>query len=145
MRAGLLLGCLVALGCDGCATHSFSKARQEKRSWERDARSAALHWLQSIDAGEYSDAYDKEVKRITIATSERQFIRSMKGRRAPFAGVLSRTFIGAAFTGKLTGAPDGIYESILFRTSFAHKSAAAERVILANESGQWRIVDYRLY
>jgi hypothetical protein len=69
----------------------------------------------------------------------------MESRRAPFGRVLSRKFIGAAFTSKLTGSPDGRYESILFRTSFEHKKLAAERVILTHEEGQWRIVDYRVY
>ena len=45
----------------------------------------------------------------------------------------------------MTGAPDGQYESILFRTSFAQKSSAAERVILSREPEGWRVVDYRVY
>jgi hypothetical protein len=69
----------------------------------------------------------------------------MEGRRQPFGRVLSREFIGAAFARNLTGAPDGHYERILFRTAFAHKSVAAERVILSRESDSWRVVDYRLY
>jgi hypothetical protein len=69
----------------------------------------------------------------------------MEGRRAPFGRVLSRKFIGAAFTHKMTGSPDGRYESILFRTSFEHKSLAAERLILSHESQEWRVVDYRVY
>ena len=79
------------------------------------------------------------------ATTEAQFVRSMEGRRQPFGRVHSRVFIGAAYTQKLTGAPDGQYESILFRTSFAQKSGAAERVILSREPDGWRIVDYRVY
>ena len=86
-------------------------------------------------------AYAAESSRLRAATTQEQFVRSMEGRRQPFGGVLSRKFIGAAFTRKLTGAPDGHYESILFRTAFAHKSVAAERVILSQESGGWRVVD----
>jgi hypothetical protein len=69
----------------------------------------------------------------------------MEGRRQPFGRVLSRSFIGAAYTRKLTGAPDGQYESILFRTAFANKSVAAERVILSRETEGWQVVDYRVY
>jgi len=82
---------------------------------------------------------------LRATTTQEQFVRSMEGRRQPFGRVLSRKFIGAAFTRKLTGAPDGDYESILFRTSFTHKSVAAERVILSHESDRWSVVDYRLY
>jgi hypothetical protein len=104
-----------------------------------------LRWLQLVDAGDYTQAYEEEPARLRASTTDAQFIRSMEGRRAPFGRVLSRKFIGAAFTRKLTGSPDGRYESILFRTSFEHKSLAAERVILTQESRQWRVVDYRVY
>ena len=125
--------------------HSISKVLAEKREREKEVRAAALHWLQLVDAGDYAQAYDEEPARLRASTTEGQFFRSMEGRRAPFGRVLSRKFIGAAFTRKLTGSPDGRYESILFRTSFGHKALAAERVILTHESRQWRVVDYRVY
>ena len=125
--------------------HSVSKHLTEKREREKDARAAALHWLQLVDGGDYAQAYAEEPARLRASTTEGQFLRSMEGRRAPFGRVLSRRFIGAAFTRKLTGSPDGRYESILFRTSFEHKALAAERVILTHESRKWRVVDYRVY
>jgi Protein of unknown function (DUF4019) len=129
----------------GCAIHSASKAPSEKRQREQEARAAALRWLQLVDTRDYAQAYEEEPARLRAGSTEAQFVRSMEGRRAPFGRVLSRTFIGAAFTRKLTGSPDGRYESILFRTSFEHKKVAAERVILSYESRQWRVVDYRVY
>jgi hypothetical protein len=124
---------------------AVTKSLAEKRSREEGARAAAEEWLGLIDAANYTAAYAAESRRLRAATTQEQFVRSMEGRRQPFGGVLSRKFIGAAFTRKLTGAPDGHYESILFRTAFAHKSVAAERVILSRESDTWRVVDYRLY
>jgi hypothetical protein len=124
---------------------SISKSLAEKRVREREARTAAEEWVGLIDAARYASAYASEPARLRATTTQEQFVRSMEGRRQPFGRALSRNFIGAAFTRKLTGAPDGDYESILFRTSFAHKSVAAERVILSHESGEWRVVDYRLY
>ncbi|HEY8835915.1 MAG TPA: DUF4019 domain-containing protein [Chthoniobacterales bacterium] len=145
-RALLLLTCLGIALQPGCAMHrSVTKSLAEKRSREKEVRAAAEEWLGLIDAANYTAAYAAESPRLRAATTEEQFVRSMEGRRQPFGGVLSRKFIGAAFTRKLTGAPDGHYESILFRTAFAHKSVAAERVILSQESGVWRVVDYRLY
>jgi hypothetical protein len=130
----------------GCAfQRSASKSLAEKKEREKETRATALEWLTLVDAGDYPAAYAMEPTRLRAATTEEQFIRSMEGRRAPFGQVLSRSFIGAAFTRKLTGAPDGRYESILFRTSFENKKLAAERVILSHESGQWRVVDYRVY
>lgn len=145
-RVLALLTCICLASAPGCALHrSAAKSLAEKRARESEARAAAAEWLALIDAADYAAAYVLEPERLRTVTTQEQFIRSMEGRRAPFGKMLSRTFIGAAFTRKLTGAPDGRYESILFRTSFAHKSVAAERVILSFEADAWRVVDYRLY
>ena len=145
-RALLLPTCLGIALLSGCAIHrSVTKSLEEKRSREKAAHAAAEEWLALIDSGDYAAAHAAESPRMRAVATEEQFVRSMEGRRQPFGRVLSRKFIGAAFTRKLTGSPDGHYESILFRTAFAHKSVAAERVILSQESGAWRAVDYRLY
>lgn len=145
-RVFVLLGCLAIGLSPGCALHrSATKSLAETRVREKEARAAATQWLTLVDAGDYGAAYTLESKRLRAATTQDQFLRSMEGRRAPFGKVLSRTFMGAAFTRKITGAPDGHYESILFRTSFTNKSLTAERVILSFESESWRVVDYRLY
>ena len=147
MKQGLVaLACLSLLSFQSCAMHrSASKSLEEKRIREKETRAVALHWLQLVDAGDYRQAYEAEPARLRASTTHAQFVRSMEGRRAPFGRVLSRKFIGAAYTRKLTGSPDGRYESILFRTSFEHKTLAAERLILSHEAGQWRVVDYRVY
>jgi hypothetical protein len=145
-RALLILSCLAIGFLPGCAMHrSVSKSLADKRTREKETRAAAADWLALIDAANYSGAYAAEPPRLRTATTLEQFERSMESRRQPFGHVLSRKFIGSAFTRKLTGAPDGQYESILFRTSFAHKSVAAERVILSREADAWRVVDYRVY
>lgn len=145
-RALLVLTCLSFGLFEGCAIQrSMSRSLEEKRVREKEARAAAEHWLGLIDAANYPAAYALEHQRLQAAAAEAQFVRSMEGRRQPFGRVLSRVFIGAAYTRKLTGAPDGQYESILFRTAFANKSVAAERVILSREADSWRVVDYRVY
>lgn len=134
----------IGLSFSGCARHA-SPRRAAKRAYEQAARVAAVEWLQLLDNRNYSEAYDREPARLHAGGTERQFIRSMKLRRAPFGRANSRTFIGAAASKKLSGAPDAEYESVLFRTSFQHKQSAAERLILLREKEQWRVVDYRLY
>ena len=145
-RGFALLTCLFLLSLPGCAMHrSVSKSLEEKRAREKETRAAALHWLRLVDARDYAQAYEALPARLRASTTDAQFVRSMEGRRVPFGKVVSRVFIGAAFTRKLTGSPDGRYESILFRTSFEHKKVAAERVILSQEASRWRVVDYRVY
>ena len=145
-RALLVLICLGIALLPGCAMHrSATKAAGEKRTREKEARAAAEEWLNLIDKTDYAAAYASEPVRLRSATTEEQFVRSMQGRRQPFGRVLSRNYIGAAYTRKLTSAPDGNYESILFKTSFENKKLAAERVILSRESSGWKVVDYRVY
>jgi len=145
-RALLVLTCLIVGLLPGCAIHrSVTKSAAEKRTREMEARAAAAAWLGLVDSADYAAAYAAEPARLRAATTQEQFERSMQGRRQPFGRVLSRDFIGAAYTRKLTGAPDGDYESILFKTSFENKKLAAERVILSRESNGWKVVDYRVY
>lgn len=132
----------------GCARHrgiARPNTRAVKRLYAQHAQKAALEWLELIDNGEYEDAFGRETARLRAAGTARQFARSMRSRRAPFGHAISRKLIGTGYSRRLTGAPDANYESLLFKTSFEHKSLAAERVILVDDHGTWRVVDYRVY
>src|SRR3989442_7838325 len=107
VRAGLAL--LLA----GCASHSATKA--EKRANENAARTAALHWLQLLDDGDYEEAFEWEAQDFRMSRTQSQFVRYMQARRAPFGRALSRKFIGAANIHKFVGVPEGNYESIIFK------------------------------
>jgi hypothetical protein len=144
-RAPAFLICLLAISIVGCATQSKSRSKAVRRADESAARARALEWVELLDAGDYGQAYSKQAARLRLSGTEAQFIRSMQSRRAPFGRALKRNFIGAAFTRKLVGAPDGYYETILFKTFFEHKTVAAERVILTKESGRWKVIQYRVY
>ena len=137
VRAGL------ALLLRGCAMHPA--ARAEKRAHENEARAAALHWLQLLDDGDYEEAFEFEAQDFRMYRTQNQFVRLMQARRAPFGNALSRKFIGAAYVEKFVGAPEGNYESVLFKTAFEHKNPTAERVILIKQPVGWRVIDYRIY
>jgi hypothetical protein len=77
--------------------------------------------------------------------SQRQFVRYTQARRTSFGRTLSRTCIGAAHLEKFVGAPEGNYETVIFKTAFEHKSPTAERVILIKQPIGWRVIDYRIY
>jgi len=137
VRAGLAL--LIA----SCATHSAIRA--EKRANENDARTAALHWLQLLDEGDYEEAFEWEAQDFRMSRTQNQFVRLMQARRAPFGKTIDRKFIGAAHVEKFVGAPEGNYESVLFKTNFERKNPTAERVILIKQPIGWRVIDYRIY
>jgi len=120
-------------------------SRAEKRANENDARGAALHWLQLLDDGDYEEAFEFKAQDFRMSQTQNQFVRLMQARRAPFGPTLSRKFIGAAHVEKFVGAPEGNYESVLFKTAFEHKNPTAERVILVKQVVGWRVIDYKIY
>ena len=123
----------------GCAS------RTEKRANENDARAAGLSWLQLLDDGDYAEAFEFEAQDFRMYRTQAQFVRLMQARRAPFGKTIDRKFIGAAHVEKFVGAPEGNYESVLFKTNFEHKNPTAERVILIKQTVGWRVIDYKIY
>jgi hypothetical protein len=137
------LTCALSILLAGCASHSESRA--EKRANETEARTAALHWLQLLDDGDYEEAFEFEAQDFRMSRTQSQFVRLMQARRAPFGNALLRKFIGAAHVEKFVGAPEGNYESVIFKTNFERKNPTAERVILIKQPVGWRVIDYRIY
>lgn len=142
-RGAAVFLCMISIAVASCATRSST--RLDKRTAENTTRAVAERWLAMLDAGDYEEAFEHESLRFRIAGTQKQFVRYMQGRRAPFGQVQSRKFIGAAHLKKLVGLPDGTYESVLFKSTFENKSVAAERVILAREPERWQVIDYRIY
>jgi len=144
MRRGFAFSlCTLLIFSAGCASHK--EARAQKRAYEDAARSAALHWLNLLDAGDYEGAFEWEAQDFRMARTQAQFVRYMQARRAPFGHALGRKFIGAANVHKFVGVPEGNYVSVLFKTQFERKSETAERVILIQQEVGWRVIDYRIY
>lgn len=133
--------CTLSILLAGCA----SQSRTEKRADENEARTAAMRWLQLLDDGDYAEAFEFEAQDFRMYRTQSQFVRLMQARRAPFGKTIDRKFIGAAHVEKFVGAPEGNYESVLFKTNFEHKNPTAERVILIKQTVGWRVIDYKIY
>jgi hypothetical protein len=142
-RSFAVLFCGLFIFSAGCASHRA--ARAEKRANETEARAAAMHWLQLLDAGDYEEAFEWEAQDFRMSRTQKQFVRFMQARRFPFGQAHDRKFIGAANVRKLVGVPEGNYVSILFKTNFEKKSETAERVVLVEQPVGWRVIDYRIY
>ena len=138
-----VLACAVSILLTACASHSAS--RVEKRASENEARAGALRWLQLLDDGDYEEAFEFEAQDFRMYRTQSQFVRLMQARRAPFGKAIERSFIGARHVEKFVGAPEGNYESVLFKTNFEHKNPTAERVILIKQAVGWRVIDYKIY
>jgi hypothetical protein len=138
----VVLATVLSILLSGCASQSASRA--EKRANENDARTAALHCLQLLDDGDYAEAFEFEAQDFRMYRTQAQFVRLMQARRAPFGKMTARTCIGARHVDKFVGAPEGNYETVLFKTNFEHKNPTAERVILIKQPVGWRVIDYKI-
>src|SRR2546423_10656875 len=144
MRLSLAVSaCAFSILLNGCASNSPSRA--EKRSDENDARTASLHWLELLDDGDYEEAFEFEAQDFRMSRTQNQFVRLMQARRTPFGKIIDRKIIGAAHVEKFVGAPEGNYESVIFKTNFERQNPTAERVILIKQSVGWRVIDYKIY
>ena len=137
------LACALSILLAGCTSNSVSHA--EKRANENDARTAAMRWLELLDQGDYEEAFELKAQDFRMSQTQSQFVRLMQARRAPFGKTIGRSFIGARHVEKFVGAPEGNYESVLFKTNFEHKNPTAERVIMVKQAIGWRVIDYKIY
>src|SRR5438477_11778081 len=96
-----VLALTLSILLSSCASHSVSRA--EKRANENDARSAALHWLQLLDDGDYEEAFEFEAQDFRMNRTQAQLVRLMQAPRAPFGTALGRHFVGSASSRKLGG------------------------------------------
>ena len=129
-----LIVCLVLpiIALSGCAELSQS---------DHDVRSTATDWLALIDAHTYNQAFEAMVPRVRNASKEEDFVRLLQARRTPFGNAKKREFIQVISSRTMSGAPDGSYVTIVFKTKFEHKAVGYERVILTMETAAGRSQD----
>ncbi|HTV52551.1 MAG TPA: DUF4019 domain-containing protein [Steroidobacteraceae bacterium] len=107
------------------------------------AQTAALAWLDSIDAGKYGQSWDTAATPFKSALSEPQWVSRIAALRERLGALKSRRISSSRFADSLPGAPHGEYVVIKFDTSFAHDGEATETVTPMKDSdGTWRVSGY---
>lgn len=107
------------------------------------AQKAALAWLKLVDQGKYKASWHESGAFFQGAMDAARWDQLMQGVRKPLGKTLSRKFVSAQARQTMPGAPDGQYFLLLFKTKFANKKSAEERVTLIQEPKRgWRVVGY---
>jgi len=107
------------------------------------AEKAAQAWLKLVDQGDYKKSWHESGAFFQGAMAAEKWDQLMQGVRKPLGKTLTRKFASAQARQTMPGAPDGQYFLLLFKTSFANKKAAEERLTLSHEKGRgWRVVGY---
>ena len=109
---------------------------------ESDGSIAAKQWLKIVDAGEYSESWQKSDSFFKSQLPQAKWDAALKGVRAPLGKVKSRSELGAKEYSTLPGVPEGEYLVIQFQTEFQNKKSATETLTLSKSSGHWLPVGY---
>jgi len=103
---------------------------------------AAREWLNIVDAGNYSESWQKTDSLFQSQLSQNEWDKALKGVRTPLGKVNSRSESSTKEYATLPGVPDGEYLVIQFQTDFQNKKPATETLTLSKSSGKWLPVGY---
>lgn len=101
-----------------------------------DLEAAARHFLTLIDQGNWRESYAMTADSFHKLNTLQLWTQVSQQVRPPLGAMRSRMLL----TQESVPAPPNGVEVLKFRTSFANKPDATEKVSLAREDGQWRVV-----
>jgi hypothetical protein len=103
----------------------------------------ALTWLHLVDQGRYAESWQQAGAFFREHVTRDQWVGQVKAAREPLGALSGRTLDSASYAEVLPGAPPGTYVVLVYRSSFAKRTAAREQVTVAREKdGAWRVVGY---
>lgn len=103
---------------------------------------AANGWVTLVDAKRWNDSWAAAGILFRSQMPQTRWASTIEPVRDPLGAVTSRTLKSVMKTKSLPGAPDGDYEVVQFRTSFANKADATETVVLSREASGWKVDGY---
>jgi hypothetical protein len=108
------------------------------------ANRAALDWLALIDKGDAAAAWSAASPLFRDAVERDRWIRALESERRELGALVSRTLAASRTFDEIPGLEGkGEYAMLVYRTAFAARENASERVTLVRESdGIWRVAGY---
>lgn len=109
-----------------------------------DASAAAANsWLQLVDQGKYGESWDAGSLTFQLTISRNEWMKALDLARRPLGSVNSRELLRQDPAQNPKDLPKGDYIVVYYKTSFANKPNAHERVILQKQNnGQWKMLTY---
>jgi len=106
------------------------------------ARDIALQWLGVVDSGNYKDAallISEEVR------GSRDWTKYFAAHRAPLGRMNSRKIAEVKHASTVPGDPEFRRHAIVrFKTSFEHKVATTEEIVLTKMGCCWEVIGYEV-
>jgi hypothetical protein len=124
------------------ATWPFAARAQDPRMTA--AHRAALDWLALIDKGDAATAWSAASALFRDAAERERWVRALEEERRLLGAFVSRTLAASQAYTEIPGLADkGEYAMLVYRTAFAARGNASERVTLVREpDGTWRVAGY---
>lgn len=111
-------------------------------SHKDEAEAAAFAWLESIDSGQYEQAWESSSTLLKKPLSPHMLERTIGAARRDFGAVQSRRRVGIVRQTSMPGAPSGDYTVLTFQTSFENRPQITETITPYLEEGTWKVSGY---
>lgn len=105
---------------------------------ESEASRAARQFLALVDAGNWDESFAEWAQSFRTLNTLDMWRSASEGGRVPLGRVLSRTLSSEE---DIPAPPNG-YRLVRFRTDFANRPGATERLSLTREGDRWRVAGY---
>lgn len=103
---------------------------------------AANSWVSLVDQKRWDESWNAAGSLFKSQMPQSRWASTIEPVRVPLGALSSRLLKSVTKAKSLPGAPDGNYEVVQFQTSFAHKAAATETVVLSQEASGWKVDGY---
>jgi len=131
---------LIGMAILGLCFSPHAIASEEK---EKEAVAAAQAWLALIDEGKYGQSWETAALYFTSSITKERWQQMLTALRKPLGKLVSRELASKTYTTSLSGAPDGEYVVIQFKTSYQYKKSGIETVTpMLDIDGKWRVSGY---
>ena len=129
-----------ALACAGaCSALALSLSLSPA---DEAARDVALQWLGVVDSGNYKDAALLMSEQVR---GSRDWTKYFAAHRAPLGRVNNRRIAEVKHASTVPGDPElRLHAIVRFKTSFEHKAAAAEEIVLTKMGCCWEVMGYEV-
>ena len=128
----------------GICTLLTSPANSVADRLSKQAVTAAEHFAQTIDTGDFAVAYSQASPLLRMAQDEHDFITAMERARNLLGPIQQRHLTALRSIGIYPRFPDGDYLIVQFEARTQHKNKAAEVILLRQQNGTWLVADYTI-
>jgi len=132
----------VAFALIGACVITCSSSALSLSPEDEAARDVALQWLGVVDSGNSKDAARLISEQVR---GSRDWTKYFAAHRAPLGRVNNRKIAEVKYASTVPGDPEFRRHAIVrFKTSFEHKAAATEEIVLTKMGCCWEVSGYRI-